>query len=73
MKVPDLTPVESSRFQAMGFSSHGLFVRFRGGALYRYPEVPQVTFDRGMKAESKGKWFNAEIAGHYKHLPVDDA
>ena len=72
MKIPELTKVESSRLQSMGHSSHGLFVRFNGGALYRYPDVPQVTYDRGLKAESKGKWFETEIKGHYKHSLVDE-
>jgi len=72
VKVPDLTKVESSRFQSMGHSSHGLFVRFNGGALYQYHDVPEVVFDRGVKAESKGKWFQTEIKGHYKHSLVDE-
>jgi len=72
VKVPSLTPVDSSNLQAIGFSAAGLFVRFKGGGLYRYPEVPRVVFDRGMDAESKGKWFRAEISGHYKYVTVDE-
>jgi hypothetical protein len=71
MKPPKLTSVESSNIDAMGHSKDGLFVRFKGGGLYRYPECPKSVYDEGLKAESVGKWFRSEIVGTYKHSQID--
>lgn len=71
MKIPDLTAVESRNLQAIGFSNHGLFVQFKGGAVYRYPDAKKAVFDSGLEAQSKGKWFREHVRDKLKHLPVD--
>lgn len=71
MKPPKLTPVESSNIDSMGHSKDGLFVRFKGGGLYRYPECPKTVYDEGLKAESVGVWFREKVRGHYEHKKHD--
>lgn len=48
--------VESSNLDAIGFDprSSRLYVRFRGGALYEYDDVPLDVFVRLCLAPSKG-------------------
>lgn len=71
MKMPTMVPVKSSNLQSVGYSdSHGLFVRFSGGALYSYPEAPKSVFDEVVQAESPGRVFR-EKARHYTHKKHD--
>ncbi len=72
MKKPTLTPVKSSNIDAIGFGNDGLFVRFKGGSLYRYPAAPKSLYENMLKAESVGSFFASNIRGTYHHLPVDD-
>lgn len=72
MKMPALVPVTSSNIDALGFSPHiGLVVRFKGGGLYHYPEVPLAVYEQALEAPSVGRWFSNEIRGKYKHSQVD--
>lgn len=43
-----------------------LRVQFKGGGIYDYIEVPKVIFESMLKAESKGKFLNANIKNRYK-------
>lgn len=72
MKPPKLVPVESSNLQSVGFEN-GLWVRFKGGGLYHYPEVPREVFDKMGEGDSAGRWFTFNIRGKFKHVAVDDA
>lgn len=73
MKPPPLIPVQSTNIQSLGFDKNGLWVRFMGGALYRYPMASKQLFDDGLKAESVGGWFRDKVRGKLEHLKVDDA
>lgn len=70
-KVPEMMPVKSSNLQSLGYGS-GMFVRFHGGSMYRYPDVPKELYEQGLKAESVGKWFSTEIRGQYRHEKLDE-
>lgn len=73
MKLPELTKVESSNIQALGWSpGTGLVVRFKGGGTYRYPEVPEKEYTAGVKEESVGSWFAKSIRGQYRHILHDE-
>ncbi len=72
MKVPTLTPVQSSNIQAVGYSNQGLFVRFIGGGTYHYPDAPKSVFDEMVKSDSVGRYFAHKIRGTFRHRPVDD-
>ena len=42
-----------------------LEIMFRNGRVYQYYNVPAFMNERLMTADSLGKFFNAEIKGHY--------
>ena len=71
MKLPALVPVTSSNIDAVGHADGNLFVRFKGGALYRYDGVSHETFLEGLAAESIGKWFRANVTGKHLHRKLD--
>ena len=72
MKPPKLTPVKSSNIQSLGHDTHGLWVRFKGGGLYRYPDVAEKVFQDAVSSESPGKFFAKEIRGQYRHVLVNE-
>lgn len=71
MKVPHLTEVQSSNIHSMGHDGHTLWVRFKSGALYSYPDVPAETYHDGLQAESIGSWFRDNIRGKHEHRKHD--
>ncbi|SKB69533.1 KTSC domain-containing protein [Parapedobacter luteus] len=46
-------------------TSNILKITFQTGAVYTYYEVPEMVYIGLRKARSKGKYFNAHIAGQY--------
>lgn len=55
-------PIESSNLsQAAWHEKIGLALRFHNGGEYIYPDVTAQTFQDLLKAESKGKFFHANI------------
>jgi hypothetical protein len=66
-----LTPVKSSNIDAVGHDAKGLLVRFKGGAVYRYPELGADMALKLQAAESAGKMFASEIRGRHRHVKVD--
>lgn len=72
MKVPPMVEVKSSNLQKVGHNADGLWIRFSGGALYRYPDAPKSAFDAIVQAESPGRAFVAHVRGKYQHRPHDD-
>ena len=71
MKMPTMVPVKSSNLQAVGYSNHGLFVRFAGGGLYSYPGAPKSIYDEIVQAESPGGAFREKVHSKYPHLKHD--
>lgn len=65
--LPHMQTIASSMVQQVGYSTEErkLYVRFNGGALYSYDDVPADQFDALLKAESAGKYINASIKPHY--------
>lgn len=66
------TPVTSSNIRAIGYDSDSqtLEVEFNHGAVYQYAGVPQDEHDGMMNADSKGKYLNANIKGHYSYMQL---
>lgn len=60
---------KSSHVHSMGDRDGDLFVRFGSGAVYKYAGAGHLCAD-GLKAESAGKWFHAEINGKFRHEKV---
>ena len=71
MKLPAMTKVTSSNIDAMGHSKDGLFVQFKSGGVYRYPDAPKSVYDGGVKAESPGSFFRSQIMGKFRHVKHD--
>jgi len=61
------TPVTSSNIRAIGYDMETqiLEVEFNNGSVYQYHGVPVNEHEAIMNAESKGKYFNANIKNNY--------
>lgn len=62
----------SSSIAEIGYNAErsALYVRFNGGKLYRYDDVPPIMFDELKAADSVGKFVNANIKTQYDATPV---
>lgn len=68
------TQVESSNIASIGYDKGTpmtLEVEFHGGKVYRYIRVPADLYEGFLKAESKGKFFYANIRGKYSYELVE--
>lgn len=70
----ELQKVESSQISAIGYdeATNTMAVQFPGrgadpGAVYHYLNVPPATWAEFQKAESKGKFFGANIRPHFAY------
>lgn len=67
METIDLTPVESSQIEAIGYSPNRqvLVIKFKNktgtGPTYEYDNVPLALFDEFLHADSKGRFFRDRI------------
>ncbi len=68
----DRPSVASSNLAEVGYDSdlETLEVQFKSGGIYQYFNVPAFMYERLMSAESIGRFFNAEIKGHYPEAKV---
>ena len=65
MKEEELTPVQSSNLEAVGYNDFTLTVKFKNGSIYDYAGVPQAVAGELLTAVSIGAAFNAIIRGRY--------
>lgn len=65
----EMIPVVSSNLEAVGYDeeSRELSVRFHGGALYRYQDVPEDVYRGLLEAGSPGRFLNSDIKGKYDY------
>lgn len=65
-------PVTSGNLAEVGYDPEleTLEVQFRHGGVYQYLNVPAFMNERLMTAESLGRFFNAEIKGHYPEIKL---
>lgn len=68
-----LVQVESSSLNRVGYDekSNTLVVEFKDHSVYFYHGVSASKFEELMKAESKGKYFSAEVKGQYESFKLD--
>lgn len=68
----DRQSVASSNLAEVGYDSdlETLEVQFKSGGIYQYFNVPVFMYERLMSADSLGRFFNAEIKGHYPEAKV---
>lgn len=64
-----MIPCESSNIEGFGYNSKEktLWVAFKSNLIYKYDEVPLKIFMEFSKAESKGKYLNANIKSKFKY------
>ncbi len=65
-------PVSSSNLLSIGYdiSSETLEIEFITSGVYQYLNVPQFMWESLMMADSKGRFFNAEIRNTYPCVRV---
>ncbi len=68
----DRTPVTSSDILSVGYDAEtqALEIEFTRGAVYQYSGVPQEVYDGILSADSKGKYFHANIKNIYSFLKL---
>jgi hypothetical protein len=66
-EAPARVPVASRSLASFSFCkvSRALEIEFRSGAIYRYRNVPEATYDGLLRAESKGRYFSTQIRGRH--------
>jgi hypothetical protein len=72
MDYANYIPVESSNIAAVGFDAREddetvgtLYVRFKNGGEFAYYDVPAEKYDAFLDAESKGKFYIANVKSAY--------
>ena len=65
-------PVESTSLAAVGYNGQTktLEVEFQNARVYQYRGVAPVVFEELKAAESKGRYFNANIKGRYPYARI---
>ena len=65
----DVVSTNLSTISHNGFTDK-LRVVFKGGGEYEYADVPRSVYESLLNAESKGKFFNANVKGSFKHTKL---
>jgi len=65
-------PIESTAIAKIGYSKrrHILEIEFVNGAVYRYLDVPVTVYRDLMSSESKARFYDSNIRGHYRSVLV---
>ncbi|KKM62355.1 hypothetical protein LCGC14_1522560 [marine sediment metagenome] len=65
----EMVEVVSSNIHSVGYDAdeNVLLVRFHGGALYRYLNVPENVYRGFLEAGSAGAFLNTEVKGKYEY------
>src|SRR2546425_4932812 len=64
--------VQSTAIAKVGYSKrrHILEIEFVNGAVYRYLDVPSAVYRDLMSAGSKAQFYDFNIKGHYRSVPI---
>ena len=65
-----MVEVTSSNIKAIDYKDGELIVEYLSGAIYKYKNVPRERFKEFMESESKGRYMNESIKGHYEYERV---
>jgi hypothetical protein len=65
--------VKSSNVDAAAYDADGrrLSVRFKGGGIYHFADVPPEKADGLLNADSPGRYFAENIKGQHEHVRED--
>jgi lysyl-tRNA synthetase class 2 len=67
-KVKSSEMIKSIGFEA---AENILKLTFTNGVIFTYADVPRKVYEKFTKAESKGKFFHAEIKNNYKGTKLE--
>lgn len=72
MTTPTLKPCVSSAISAHGYdpATQTLYLQFKSGGIYSYPEVSTDLYAGLTEAESVGRFYASNIKGQYEARPV---
>ena len=72
-KTPEIPLTESSSTAIIGHgydaANRVLALKFNGGRLYRYADVPAEVYEELKAAKSLGRFFGSRINGKFKQVP----
>jgi KTSC domain len=65
----DWQPLESKLLASSAYDAgkHILYLRFRGGEVYRYFEFPEEQYQEFLDAKSKGRYFLSSIRNQFRY------
>lgn len=61
----NMTLVESSNVESVGYAGSTLYVSFRSGSEYAYSDVPYEIYKGLLESQSKGRYLHANVYGIY--------
>ncbi len=67
----DMKPVESGNILEIGYKDLVLRVKFKGGGLYNYYEVPPEIHEAFIEADSKGSFLSKNIRGAFEYERIN--
>jgi hypothetical protein len=72
MKMKRTPVANSSNIESVGYDpeTQTMEVEFTNGNVYQYFDVPQAVQEELMRAESAGKFLNAQIKGVYRYAKL---
>lgn len=70
--LPKMHGVKSSNIDSIGHDGTDMLVKFKGGATYRYHDVPAETFAKARAAESVGRFVNTHLKGKHTAKKLED-
>lgn len=63
----NMTHINSSNLESVGYENNTLYIRFHSGGLYSYSNVPESVYQGLMTAGSHGRYFHYNIKGRYAY------
>jgi len=63
--------VDSSNLDAVAMGEDTMYIRFNGGRVYAYTNISPTIYADLIGADSVGRYFNANIKGHYEYEEIE--
>jgi hypothetical protein len=67
----NLTEVNSSNINKVGYDDNNLLVEYKSGVLYKYLNVPKKLYEELLNSESKGRFMNSNIKGNFEYSKIE--
>lgn len=66
----ELTKVNSSNIDSIGFENDELFVKFKNNNIYKYDKVPKELYEKFLTAESPGRFLKEHVLNKYAYTKL---